>query len=49
MSPELLEIIDRIVFEIDFNPEKSDIFSFGIIYLRLILILNENNLFGLND
>ena len=35
--------------EIEFNPEKSDIFSLGISYLRLNLLLTEANLFGLND
>ena len=32
-----------------FSPEKSDIFSFGISYLRLILLLSEENLYSLND
>ena len=32
-----------------FNPEKSDIFSLGITYLRLILLLGEHYLIGLND
>ena len=41
MSPELLLIYSRSGFG-DFNPEKSDIFSTGITFLRLILLLYEN-------
>ena len=49
MSPEFKLIKSRSITEIDFNPEKSDIFSLGISYLRLILLLTEENLIGLND
>ena len=35
MSPEMLELyIDKT--NIDFNPEKSDIFSLGLTFLRSI-------------
>ena len=33
MSPELLLINNGKEIEIDFNPEKSDIFSLGITFL----------------
>ena len=38
----------QIVTEILYNPEKSDIFSLGISYLRIILLLRVENLSGLN-
>ena len=41
MSPELLNLYLKSQFG-EFNPEKSDIFSTGITFLRLILILKEN-------
>ena len=37
MSPELKEIFDNNIEEINFNPEKSDLFSLGITVLRIIL------------
>ena len=37
MSPEFKLINNRIIEEIDFNPEKFDIFSLGILYLRLMM------------
>ena len=49
MSPEILLNYNNIVNEIEFNPEKSDLFSLGITYLRLILLLTQNLLFDLND
>ena len=41
MSPELLQIHSKSGFG-EFNPEKSDIFSSGLTFLRLSLILNED-------
>ena len=35
--------------EINFNPEKSDIFSLGITYLRVIYPINEIIIKGLNE
>ena len=40
MSPELLLIYSKSGFG-EFDPEKSDIFSTGITFLRLILLLYE--------
>ena len=40
MSPELKLIYNRSGFG-SFNPEKSDIFSLGITFLRVNLLLNE--------
>ena len=48
MSPELLLIYSKSGFG-EFNPEKSDIFSAGLTFLRLWLFLNENQISGLND
>ena len=48
MSPELLLIYSRSGSG-EFNPEKSDIFSIGITFLRLILLLLENQIDNLND
>ena len=33
MSPELIEIYYNKVEEVNFNPEKSDLFSLGISFL----------------
>ena len=41
MSPELLLIYNKLGFG-EFNPEKSDIFSLGLSFLRLILLLPES-------
>ena len=41
MSPELLFIYNQSGFG-EFNPEKSDIFSTGLTFLRLVLSLSEN-------
>ena len=43
MSPELLNIHtgSKKGFG-EFNPEKSDIFSSGLTFLRLVLFLEEN-------
>ena len=49
MSPELKKIYNGLAKDIDFNPEKSDMFSLGITFLRSILLLDENSLYGLND
>ena len=35
--------------EINFNPEKSDLFSLGIIFLQIFLLLNEEFISGLNN
>ncbi len=48
MSPELKKMYN-IQSEINFNPEKSDIFSLGITYIRAALLLESNDLIGLND
>ena len=40
MSPELILIFNRSGFG-EFNPEKSDIFSLGLRFLRLVLLLSE--------
>ena len=48
MSPELLLIYSKSGFG-EFNPEKSDIFSTGITFIRLVLLLNENQIANLND
>ena len=42
MSPEFKEIYNGYSNEIlNYIPEKSDIFSLGITYLRIILLLEE--------
>ena len=33
----------------EFNPVKSDIFSLGLTFLRLTLLLEENEINGMND
>ena len=43
MSPELLLIYSYSGFG-NFNPEKSDIFSTGLTFLRLWLLLKENEI-----
>ena len=48
MSQELLLIYSRSGFG-EFNPEKSDIFSTGLTFLRLWLLLKENEISGLNN
>ena len=40
MSPELLKIYNNSGYG-EFNPEKSDIFSLGLTFLRFILLLHE--------
>ena len=47
MSPELLLIYSRSGIG-EFNPEKSDIFSTGLTFLRLWLLINENQIVELN-
>ena len=32
-----------------FDPDKSDIFSLGLTFLRLILLLEENEINGMNN
>ena len=42
MSPEFKLIYNNSIIEIEyFYPEKSDIFSLGITYLRIIILLNN--------
>ena len=41
MSPELKWLYNGKLDSINFNPEKSDIFSLGITYLRVNLLLGE--------
>ena len=42
MSPEFKLIYNNSSYEIEnFYPEKCDIFSLGITYLRIILLLNN--------
>ena len=48
MSPELLLIYSGSGFG-EFNPEKSDIFSTGLTFLRLSLLLAENEISEMND
>ena len=48
MSPELLLIFTKSGFG-KFNPEKSDIFSSGLTFLRLSLILKENLISEMNN
>ena len=43
MSPEMLKIYLGLGIG-DFEPEKNDIFSLGLTYLRLILNLIENEI-----
>ena len=49
MSPEMKRINNANEIDISFNPEKSDIFSLGITMLEYILLLEKNDLNGLND
>ena len=39
MSPEMKKLANSEETEINFNPEKSDIFSLGITFLEIILLL----------
>ena len=48
MSPELILIYSSAGTG-DFNPEKSDIFSAGLTFLRLALDLEESEIAGMND
>jgi len=43
MSPELVIIYSKSGFG-EFNPDKSDIFSTGLTFLRLWLLLFENQI-----
>lgn len=43
MSPELILIFAKSGFG-EFNPDKSDIFSTGLTFLRLWLLLKENQI-----
>ena len=43
MSPEMKLLYNGLENELlDYNPEKCDIFSLGITFLRIILLINEN-------
>ena len=48
MSPELLLIYSKSGFG-EFNPQKSDIFSTGLTFLRLALLLNEKEIAQMNN
>ena len=48
MSPELKLIYTRSGSG-KFNPEKSDIFSTGLTFLRLSLLLDKNNISEMNN
>ena len=48
MSPELILIFSKTGFG-EFNPVKSDIFSLGLSFLRLILLLYEKEISSMND
>jgi len=48
MSPELLQIYSNAGVG-EFDPEKSDIFSTGLTFLRLSLILNESDISEMNN
>ena len=48
MSPELLEIYSKSGFG-KFNPEKSDIFSTGLTFLRLSLLLDSKEIIKMNS
>ena len=48
MSPELLQLYAKSGFG-EFNPEKSDLFSTGITFLRLMILLQENQITNIND
>ena len=48
MSPELLLIYSRSGFG-EFNPEKSDIFSTGLTFLRFSLLLSKKEIFEMNS
>ena len=42
MSPEFKLMYNNLIYEIEnFYPEKCDIFSLGITYLRIIILLNN--------
>ena len=47
MSPELLLIYSRSGTG-EFNPEKSDIFSTGLAFLRFSLLLDKNEISEMN-
>ena len=50
MSPELKQISDGNTSGMgEFNPELADIFSLGITFLRFILVLNEDQIIGMNN
>ena len=48
MSPELLLIYKKSSMFGQFNPEKSDIFSTGLTFLRLSLLLSEDIIIEMN-
>jgi len=48
MSPELLKIYSTSGSG-EFNSEKSDIFSTGLTFLRLSLLLEENKISEMNN
>jgi len=48
MSPEMLQIYNKSGTG-DFNPEKCDVFSSGLTYLRLLLHLAETDIAEMNN
>ena len=48
MSPEMLQIYNKSGTG-DFNPEKCDVFSTGLTYLRLALELSEIDIAEMNN
>ena len=48
MSPELIKLNNGIEIGI-FDAEKCDIFSLGLTFLRVSLLLDENKLSGMNE
>ena len=44
MAPEIILLYNNEINEIEFNPEKSDIFSLGITFLQLILFLKYDDI-----
>jgi hypothetical protein len=43
MSPEMLDLFTGVGYG-EFIPEKSDVFSLGLTFIRLILCLKENEI-----
>ena len=48
MSPEMLKLFLGESMFGEFNPEKCDVFSLGLTFIRLCLLINENDITGFN-